>query len=290
MERSAFAGLSRLVVGVLGLGLVLATGGVARAEDNLSPEEIIKAAFDRNVLGFSAGQATLKMEIHTPKGDIRLHDLEVQALKSAEGLARTIVRFRSPDEVAGTAFLMRQRELGPPEQYVYLPKFQKVRTVTATQLYNKLLGSDFSYIDLTPIPTDPSQVRLKRLSDVKIGGFDTYAIEATPLVPGSPYSAITAYIRKDVLVPVRLEFRGLDGRIVKVLNVKRMRMEGKSLVPIEVEMKNVVEGSQTLLKVESVNLGAGLKDEDFSAEKLGGPNGKPTNVDKAPEPTGGTQK
>lgn len=254
-------------------GLVLAGLGswsrTAAAAD-LSPDEIIKAAFDRNVLGFSAGQATLKMEIQTPGGTVRLHDLDITGLKTAEGLVRTIVRFRSPEDVAGTAFLMRQRLAGPPEQYVYLPKFHKVRTVTATQLYQKLLGSDFSYIDLTPIPTEPSQVKLTRKSDAKVGGADTYAIDATPLIPGSPYTTITAYVRKDVLVPVRLEFRGLDNRIVKVLNVKRMKLHGKQLVPTEVEMKNVVEGSQTTLTLESVDLSVALSDADFSADKLKG--------------------
>lgn len=265
MWRSRQVAMAALACSVIALP-------VAAAENaNLTPDQIIQAAFDRNLLGFSAGQANLKMEIQTPTGSIRLHDLEVLGLKTAEGLARTIVRFRSPSDVAGTAFLVRQRLAGPPEQYVYLPKFHKVRLVTATQLYQKLMGSDFSYIDLTPIPTEPSQVRLTRKSDVKIGDVDTYSIEATPLIPGSPYTTITAYIRKDVLVPVRLEFRGLDNRIVKVLNVKRMRMEGKQLLPVEVEMKNVVEGSQTTLTVESVNPGVTLSDTDFSADKLPAP-------------------
>ena len=252
----------------VGLGVGMTTSAVAAEQANLTPEQIIKAAFDRNLLGFTAGQANLKMEIKTSQGTLRLHDLEFLGLKSAEGLLRAIVRFRSPDEVAGTAFLMRQRLAGPPEQYIYLPKFQKVRTVTATQLYQKFLGSDFSYIDFTPIPTEPSKVKLTRMTDVVVDGNDTYVVEATPLIPGSPYSTITAFVRKDVLVPVKLDFRGADGQILKVLSVKRVKVEGGRAIPLEVEMKNMVEGSHTLLTVQSVNLSVGLSDADFAADKL----------------------
>jgi hypothetical protein len=267
-------GLAGRVLGAsLVVGLAVGAWAPARAADpgNLTPEQIIQAAFERNLLGFTAGQANLRMEIKTSQGTLRLHDLEFLGLKSAEGLLRAIVRFRSPDEVAGTAFLMRQRLAGPPEQYIYLPKFQKVRTVTATQLYQKFLGSDFSYVDFTPIPTEPSQVKLVRLGDAVVDGQDSYVVEATPLVPGSPYATITAFVRKDVMVPVKLDFKGTDGKLLKVLSVKRIKVEGGKAIPLEVEMRNAVEGSQTLLRVDSVNFSVGLSDADFAADKLSGP-------------------
>jgi hypothetical protein len=234
----------------------------------LDAATIVKKAMARNLFGLS-GTAHATMVIHTQRGEEKTRDLDVKLMRNAAGLQRALISFRSPVEVAGTAFLVLERPEGNPDQYLFLPALKKVRRIAAGQATDSFMGSDFTYLDLSPLPQgSANQVEYKKLANQDVGGQPAFVIEAIAKIPGSPYSKVITSIHRDHLVPLRIEFFDQLGKPLKVVMMKKLKkVEGK-LIPVEMEMRNQQKNSWTTLALNELNLKIKLSEEEFTPESL----------------------
>ncbi|MFH1807758.1 MAG: outer membrane lipoprotein-sorting protein [Pseudomonadota bacterium] len=231
---------------------------------------ILKKAMARNLFGLT-GTANASMEVHTTRGEVKNRDLAVKLMRSEAGLQRALVSFRSPVEVAGTAFLVVERPEGPPDQYLYLPALKKVRRIAAGQATDSFMGSDFTFLDLSPLPQGNSgEIEFKRLEDATVGGQPAYVIEALSKIPGSPYSRVLTSIHREHLVPLKIEFFDQSGKPLKVLTMKKLKKIDGKLIPVELEMKNQQKNSWTVLGLTELDLKAKPSEADFTPEAMQG--------------------
>src|ERR1041385_2751461 len=238
-----------------------AAGGDAKAAaapaggkaDALTPEDIVKKALDKGAVGFKQGTATLKMTIVSPKGEAKERSLDIQAMRGEDGMLKSMVKFTKPADVNGTAFLVVKKKDALPDQYVYTPKMKVVRRIAAGNATSTFFGSDFTYGDLMPLPmSEKDKVKIDRKEDGDIGGQPVYVLEVTPKVEGAPYGKVVAYVHKEFLVPLKIEFYDTAGKALKTLRVRKLQKVNNEQVPVDVEMKaesgsrtdrkNVVEG------------------------------------------------
>lgn len=240
----------------------------AQKASELDAAAIVRKAMARNLLGL-AGTAHANMVIHTARGETKNRDLDVRLMRNSAGLQRALLTFRNPPEVAGTAFLVIERPEGIPDQYFYLPALKKVRRIAAGQATDTFMGSDFTFMDLSPIPKDSDQLTTyKRLEDTDVGGQPAYVIEAQIKIPGSPYSKIVTSVHRTQLVPLKIEFFDLFGKPLKVAQIKKLKKIDGKLIPIELEMKNQQKGSSTLLLLKELDLKAKLEEAEFTPEAM----------------------
>ena len=255
-----------LVTIVLALGVNVHAAGPQK--DKLEAGEIVKKAMARNLFGLN-GTANATMTIHNARGETKTRYLAVKLMRNKAGLQRAIVTFRSPIEVKGTAFLVSERPDGLPDQYLYLPALKKVRRIAAGHATDSFMGSDFTYMDLSPMPqTTEDEASYKRLPDAKVGGQPAYVIETIIKVAGSPYSKIVTSVHQKYLLPLKVEFFDPFGKKLKVASIKKLKKFNGRLIPVTLEMKNLQKGSSTTLSLTQLNLKAKLDEAMFTPEAM----------------------
>jgi hypothetical protein len=241
---------------------------VAQA-DKISADDIINKALEKGNVGFSQGTATLKMDITNARGEVKSRTLDLRAMKDDAGLVRSLVKFTKPAEVAGISFLVLEKKDALPDQYVYVPAAKVVRRVAAGNSSSSFFGSDFAFVDLMPLPpSERDKVAVTRLPDQKVGGQLAYVIEAIPKVEGAPYGKLVTYVHQKHLIPLKIDFFDDKMKPLKVLKVRKLKKLQGELVPIELVMRNVQVGSQTLLTIKNPNPKAKLSPSDFTEEAM----------------------
>lgn len=240
------------------------------AAETLNAEQIIEKALSQgSAVAFQQGTASLTMTMVSPQGQTKKRSLDVKAMKDGTGLLRSLVRFSKPADVAGIAFLVREKKGALPDQYVYVPAARVVRRVAAGNATSSFFGSDFTFADLMPLPADQrDNVKITRMPDGSVGKQPTYVIEALPQVEGSPYSKLVVHVDQKMLIPLKIEFFDPAGKALKTLSIRKLKKIKGEVVPVDVVMKNVQTGSRTELVIDNPNPDAKLTEADFTEEAM----------------------
>jgi hypothetical protein len=234
----------------------------------LGAEEIVEKALSKGAVGFKQGAASIQMTYVSAKGDAKDRSLEIKAMRGADGMLRSLVKFTKPADVNGTSFLVVEKKDALPDQYVYVPKSKVVRRIAAGNASSSFFGSDFTYADLMPLPvSELGKVDLQKLEDGDMGGQPVYVVQVTPKIEGAPYGRLVAHVHKTLLVPLKVEYFDPAGKPLKTLRVKKLQKVEGEQVPVEVEMK-AESGSMTRLILEKVEPNAKLTEADFTEEAM----------------------
>jgi hypothetical protein len=247
----------------IALGLVLAPS--ARADDGLTAQQIAEKIVRDNGFTWEGARTRLKMVLKGRSGGAQERLMEVLGRRH-DGLLQTVVRFLGPSDVAGTAFLMREKSGGGSEQHIYLPGLRRTRRIVGREQEGSFMGSDFTYADLRRV--DPKHAKHKRLPDETIDGEKAYVIESI-LDKGANvrYGKTLTWVRQSDYIPLRTRFYDRKGDLVKTLYARRVKkLEGRPLV-VEALMQSA-NGHSTVLIVESLEEKADLPDSAFEPTAL----------------------
>jgi hypothetical protein len=232
---------------------------------SISPREIVKRSLDRMALRARGAVMTMVMHLKE-KGSTspQVRTFHARASKK-EKEARTLVRFLTPSDVAGTAFLFVQRSGASDLQYMYLPALRSVRRIVGKQKQGRFMGSDFSYADLEW--RDMREARYERQPDQSVGSDDCHVIDSIPKHRGE-YGRVRSWIRKRDHVPLKVKFYDHRGELKKLLFVKRIRRVQGKLMVTELKMVTRRTGHSTLLKLRDIRLRENLPARAFSMRAL----------------------
>lgn len=245
-----------------------AVAAPAPAAAEPTADQIVEKALNKGAVGFKQGSATLQMNVVSAKGEAKQRTLELKAMRTPDGLLHSMVKFKKPAEVAGIAFLVHEKKDALPDQYVYVPQAKVVRRVAAGNATSSFFGSDFTFGDLMPLPVSQrDKVQITKLADQEVGGQPAYVLEVVPKIEGSPYGKIVAYVQKESLTPLKVEFFDPSQKPLKTLSVKKLKKIEGELVPVELHMESV-SGSRTELVVENPDPKAKLSESDFTEEAM----------------------
>lgn len=237
----------------------------AQAQAPQTAAEIVDRMLKQDPFGWDDAETTVRMTLVEGGGAKRERVMESLRRKK-NGKRQSVMRFRAPQEVAGTAFLMLERDKGESEQHIYLPGLKRTRRIVGREREGSFMGSDFSYSDLENKDTRESSQ--KRLPDEDVGGVKTYVIESTPSKDASAYTKIETWVRQDNFLPLRIRFYGKDGLLLKTFYTKRIRtMEGRPVV-VEAQMVNKKSGHSTELTVDNLRPRKDIPDSAFTPTAL----------------------
>lgn len=246
---------------ILGTLLTTAPGS---AQSPLTAEQIIDRSLKQDAFGWDEAETTVRMILVDANGSKKERVME-NLRRRKGGLQQAVVRFRSPQEVAGTAFLMLERQNGESEQHIYLPGLKRTRRIVGREREGSFMGSDFSYADMER--SDIRESVHKRLPDEEISGTKTYVIESTPKKGGS-YSKIETWIRQDNFLPLRVRYYDKSGKLLKTLYTKRIRnMEGRPVI-VEAQMVNKKTGHSTEFVMDNLRPRKDIPDTAFTPTAL----------------------
>jgi hypothetical protein len=247
----------------IAVGLLLVPS--AWADDGQTAQQIAEKIVRDNGFTWEGARTRLKMVLKGRGGPAHERQMEVLGRRQA-GLLQTIVRFLAPSDVAGTAFLMREKSGGGSEQHIYLPGLRRTRRIVGREQEGSFMGSDFTYADLRRV--DPKHAKHKRLADETIDGEKTYVIESILDKDANvKYGKTLTWVRQGDYIPLRTRFYDRKGDLVKTLYARRVKkLEGRPLV-VEALMQSA-NGHSTVLIVESLEEKEDLPDSAFEPTAL----------------------
>lgn len=244
---------------------VVALGAASPANaDDLTAAAIVDEMIDRDPLGYGGAEARMVMALINHRNQVRKRRVVMFSRKDGQ-VRRLFLRFLSPADIAGTAFLGIDDD-GARTQHLFMPSMGRTRRIASRQRNASFVGTDYSYADLDNRDIDNAHKR--RLADADVGGEPCYQIRAQPTDPASRYRRIDLWISKRTFLPMRIRFYGAGGGEIKRLTVKRLKRVGGRWLIAESKMVDLKREHTTVLTLVDVTLNDAIALDQFRVRAL----------------------
>lgn len=194
--------------------------------------------------------ATLqRMELTESGRRPRVRELFLFRRNQGDLPAASLVRFRSPANVANTGLLSVGDRNEGVDQWVYLPAHGRVRRVPAGRQGGRFAGSDFFYEDMRDRPVDLDEHRW--MGEEMKNGRKLEKVESRPKDPAtSSYARRVYWIDPEKNLPFRIDFfrRSEPEPFKRYRVLETQTVEGLVIVRDSV-MKDLESGHQTRMRV-----------------------------------------
>jgi hypothetical protein len=239
------------------------------AADGLGGKEIVEIHKKRHKVKSSADEVV--MLLVDESGNKKARTLRSYAKQFEDGLSRTLIVFKEPKDLEGTALLTWELGDGRHKQWLYLPGQTAVQLIAERGKRSAFMGSDFTYEDL-----QPDAVEDYLYSDPKsesIDGADCYVIEVVPAIEQkkkeTSYGKRIIWIRKDIFFAARIEYYDRNNRHIKTqINQGLVNVEGDIWFSEKVLMETLKTGHKTLMGVKKKQINIPLEDGMFTEKYI----------------------
>lgn len=207
---------------------------------------------------------------------LRIQDLELQATDRAggtrtlkgrlyalrdHGLLRAMLRIAAPSDLAGAAYLVRESAAASraDEMYLYLPALNRVRRIAGASAEDSFLGTDFSYNELKQIENAFNHADGKLEAPAQLDGRTVDVLAFRPTENGSRYSLLRAWVDRKTCVALKVVFyEGAAPRKELSAPASALAQSGNYWYLTQAEMRDLKEGTRTVLRITGVTSGADL--------------------------------
>ncbi len=230
--------------------------------------EIMEQALHKTSWQTMQGDVTLILT--NARGETRIRKIKMYSRKRTEVENDMLMRFISPPDVRGTAFLIIEHAGGEDERYLYLPALRRVKRIASSGKGGNFMSSDFTYYDIgRPKLEDWTY---KRLADTTLNGNACYQIECLPASPqiarDTGYNKIIRWIRKDILVTIQSHYYDRGNRLWKILTVPEVQEINGVWFQTDMVMKDVQIHHQSEMRFENIQVNVKLPPQFFSVRFL----------------------
>ena len=236
-----------------------------------SPEEkglsVAKAA-DQADQGFESSLVNLKMVLRNKQGQESTRFMENKTLELTEDGDKSLIVFKSPKDVEGTATLTFTHKTTSDDQWLYLPAIKRVKRISSDNKSGPFMGSEFAYEDLSS--DEIEKYSYKFLKNEQFNGSNTAVVEQDPVDPKSGYKRRVVWYNLDKGYRLeKVEFYDRKNSLLKTLTYSDYKQyAGKHWRAGKFLMVNHQTDKQTTLFFEDWDLKTGLADTDFSQNSL----------------------
>jgi outer membrane lipoprotein-sorting protein len=243
--------MNRLVLLILTLSLAVGLNVSA-----ITAEEII-ANVERNDIN----------EEERIDGSMTINDRFGSRVKTfisyASGADKMLLEFTNPEE-RGQKILRLEDEI-----YLYFPEAEELIHLQGSALKESLMGSDFSYEDLTGEGELLDLYDVTLLGEQTIDGRRHYHLELKAKKRGVAYPKQEAWIDAEYWVMTRANAYSLSGRLLKEMELGDIREIAGKYIPHYIIMRDAMKKkSSTEMRITGIDLQADLPPDIFSLEEL----------------------
>ena len=259
--------LSTTAVTLISLSLAL---GVSAFDTSRIEDPEVRACADRALPSATARQIQ-KVEVVGKNGHVRTSLREMYWKRSDENDSRVLVRVLEPIDDKGVGVLINDDVERNVVSYMsYSPKIKRVRRVTGKSFFGSILGTDFTYEDFSYFYRVDEREQVSRVGDAVLDDLPAYVLETLKADENSNYSMVRFFIDKDICLPVRTEFIGLNGELRKELVIDReqVQMVDEHWVPFRTTMTDLKLGTKSIAIVEEVEIDPQLSEGMFEVNSL----------------------
>ena len=193
----------------------------------------------------------------------RFGSREKTFISSTSGKDKMLLEFTNPEE-RGQKILRLEDEI-----YLYFPEAEEVIHLQGSALKESVMGSDFSYEDLTGEGDLLDQYTVTLLGQEYIEGRQHYHLELKARKRGLAYPKQEAWVDAEYWVVTRADSYSLSGRLLKEMELGDIRRIGGKYIPHYVIMRDAMKkNSSTEMRINTIDLAAGVSPDTFSLEEL----------------------
>lgn len=238
------------------------------ADESDSKAFDIAARSDRSDNGFGDSRVDAVMVLRNAAGDETTRELSFTTLERADETVgdKSLVIFRTPRDVEGTALLSHAQIRDPDDQWLYLPALKRVKRISSKNKSGPFVGSEFAFEDFTALELNKYTYEYVEESDLTQGE-ETFAVDVItryPAYENSGYTRQISYIDQDNLQVRRVEFFDRRGDLLKTLDLLDYREYGEGVWRSHLlSMTNHKTKKTTDLRYGDYEFGVGLGDNDF---------------------------
>lgn len=217
--------------------------------------------------GWGDQRATLEMTLRNRRGDESRRRLEVSTLEVSDDGDRSLTIFKSPRDIAGTAFLSYTHALKPDDQWLFLPALNRVKRIASANKSGPFVGSEFAYEDLSS--SELQKYEYLWLRDEAVDGRPAFVIEERPQYPHSGYTRRVVWLDQQMFQPLKVEFYDRRNSLLKTLTASAYTLHlERYWRPSSMLMVNHQTGKSTTLNWLDYRFGNGLGARDFDQNTL----------------------
>lgn len=228
----------------------------AAASSAQSAEQIVRRMEDNQCFRTQEAEGTL---VITDRFGSRTKSF----LSWAEGEERMLLAFTNPEE-KGQKILRLKDEI-----YLYFPDAEEVIRLQGSALKESVMGSDFSYEDLTGEKSILDLYTVRLLGSETLAGGEQHVLELKAKGRGMAYPLQKLWVDAQVFIPRKAEYYALSGRLLKTLEVLETRqVAGRSVMSRAVMRDAMKKSSSTEFRVDRVKIDEPLPKNIFSLEAL----------------------
>lgn len=241
----------------------------AMADVNVEKGNTIAAEWDRRDEGFEDSNATLKMVLENRHGDKSTRELRIKTLEipdKSEG-DKSLTVFKKPRDIKGTAFLSFAHIQDPDDQWLYLPALKRVKRISSKNKSGPFVGSEFSYEDMSA--QELAKYTYKWLKDEPCGDLTCFVLEQRPTYENSGYTKMIVWYDQTEYRRQKIDFYDRKDSLLKSLDFSEYQLYlDKYWRAHHMRMVNHQTGKKTQLTFADYTFKTGLKDRDFTKNKL----------------------
>jgi len=249
-------------LGLLSLSLFTASTALALTAEEQGYE--IAALSDRSDRGFGDSRVDLQMILRNATGQESSRSLVITTLEVPnEDIGdKSLIVFRSPADIDGTALLSHARILDPDDQWLFMPAIKRTKRISSVNKSGPFVGSEFAFEDLTALELNKYDYRFLRSEACEALQCDV--IERYPRYQHSGYSKQVIWVDQTDRQIRRTEFYDRRGDLLKTLSLDDYReYPGAIWRPHHFSMLNHQTGKSTELVYSGYAFGNGLDDRNF---------------------------
>ena len=184
-------------------------------------------------------------------------------VSTAAGDDRSLLEFTNPEE-AGQKVLRLDDEI-----YLYFPESEEVIHLQGAALRDSVVGSDFSYEDMTGSRSRLDDYEVELEGREAIDGHDSYRLRLTAKRRDVVYPIQVVWIDAERFVTHQVELFSRRGRPLKRLSVSEFREVGDKVIAVRLEMSDFMKKeSRTVFTIDTIALDEPVDEARFSLEEL----------------------
>lgn len=228
------------------------------AQRSITAEQLL-AKIDQNMV-FTTAYSEVEMII-----TIRSRTITKSFLSYAQGNEKSFIEFLSPARDKGTKILKQEDIIK-----IYYPSAERVMRLSGHMLRRSMMGSDFSYEDMTERAT-----RLMEEYSAQITGEEVfsdrpcYILVLTSKIPKRTYFTRKAWVDKDRYIGLKEELYAKSGKLLKVMEAYDVRSYQKRFYPTKIIMEDMLrKNSKTVMILKTIKFDIKIDPETFSERHL----------------------
>ena len=252
--------MKKLVVTTI---LLVATARAGAAPPTAA--EVLARVLDVEPWGLADAEVQARATLTDKRGSSSTLAFSSRSRRYDPPLAKSLVRFSEPSDLAGAGFLQVQKKDGDDDRFLFLPELKASRRISGNLRSNAFMGTDFSYADLDRRDLRDGTATLG--ADETLGKYDCYRLSVVPR-GASQYKRIEMWVRKDNFLPLQSEMYDRSDKLLKTMAAKEVkRIAGRWFITRSL-MTNHKEQHSTDLTLETVTPRSDLPDEEFTTRVL----------------------